>query len=65
MALVQGVVYPEQELKDSIINFSNFRGGKWSFQKYVSCNIFVKFLGSHSLDFCMDVSISESQIFAR
>ena len=27
--------------------------------------IFVKFLGSRSLDFCADVSVSESQIFER
>ena len=30
------------------------RGGEWSFQKYGSCKIFVKFLASHSLDFCAD-----------
>ena len=41
------------------------RGGEWSFQKYGSRKIFVRFLGSRSLDFCADVSVSESRIFAR
>ena len=36
------------------------RGGKWSFQKYGSRKIFVKFLRSRSLNFCADVSVSES-----
>ena len=41
------------------------RGGEWSFQKYGSRKIFVKFLGSRSLDFFADVSVSESRIFPR
>ena len=44
---------------------SKCRGGEWSFQKYGSRKIFLKFLGSRSLDFCADVSVSESRIFAR
>ena len=44
---------------------SNLRGGEWSFLKYGSHKIFVKYLGSRSLGFCADVSISESQSFAR
>ena len=30
------------------------RGGEWSFKKYGFRKIFVKFLGSQSLDFCVD-----------
>ena len=41
-----GHIKPTKSLKN--------RGGEWSFQKYGSRKIFVKFLGSHSLDFCMD-----------
>ena len=36
------------------------RGGEWPFQKYGSRKIVVKILGSRSLDFCADVSVSES-----
>ena len=32
---------------------------------FKSRKIFVKFLGSRSLEFCADVSVSESRIFAR
>ena len=45
--------------------FIRYRGCEWSFQKYGSRKIFVKFLGSRSHDFCADVSVSESRIFAR
>ena len=33
---------------------SSVSGGEWSFQKYGSRKIFVKFRGSRSLDFCAD-----------
>ena len=43
----------------------SIRGGEWSFQKYGSRKILVTFMGSRSLDFCSDLSVSESRIFAR
>ena len=43
-----------------VIKFTIMRGGEWSFQKYGSRKIFVKLIGSRSLDFCADVSVSVS-----
>ena len=47
---------PDAPFSDPLFLFSHpfFRDGEWSFQKYGSHKIFVKFLRSLSLDFCAD-----------
>ena len=58
----RGYFYPPDKL---LLSGPSCRGGEWSFQKHRFRKIVVKFLGSRSLDFCVDVSILESQIFKR